>query len=317
MSDETRPDLMERLRQLKPKGKEPNSANVLNNWITAVERDAAGVEAGRLGWLVASTIVTAALQRAVAQDGGTRFLLKGGTMLQHRLSVPTRSTRDVDGLVRGDLEGFIADLDLVLAEPWGVVGFRRGEVEVIDTPAKIIKPRRFQVTLTLRGVTWRKVQVELSPDEGGAGQTGEAFPAAELAGLGLPDPDRLVGLAMRYQIAQKLHAATDPHNPPVDVNDRARDVVDLLLLKALSEDTGEPAKPAIRAAGVDIFEARAKEAVALGRTPRAWPPQLTAYPHWHDDYAKAAASAHIDIPLEEAVATLNAWINEIDHAGPC
>ncbi|MCL2482802.1 MAG: hypothetical protein FWF43_05195, partial [Propionibacteriaceae bacterium] len=90
-----------------------------------------------------------------------------------------------------------------------------------------------------------------------------------------------------------------------------------LLLKALSEDTGEPAKPAIRAAGVDIFEARAKEAVALGRAPRAWPPQSTAYPHWHDDYAKAAASAHIDIPLEEAVATLNAWINEIDHAGPC
>ena len=49
MTDETTPDLMERLRQLKPKSKEPNSANVLNNWITAVERDAAGVEAGRLG----------------------------------------------------------------------------------------------------------------------------------------------------------------------------------------------------------------------------------------------------------------------------
>jgi len=317
MSDDTRPDLMARLRQLKPKSKEPNSTNVLNNWITAVERDVAGVEAGRLGWLVASTIVTAALQRAVAQDGGTRFLLKGGTMLQHRLSVPTRSTRDVDGLVRGDLEDFIANLDSVLAQPWGAVGFRRGEVEVIDTPAKIIKPSRFQVTLTLRGVTWRKVQVELSPDEGGAGQTGEAFPAAELAGLGLPDPDRLVGLAMRYQIAQKLHAATDPHNPPVDVNDRARDVVDLLLLKALSDGTGEPTEPAIRAAGVDIFEARAKEAVALGRHPRAWPPQLTAYPHWHDDYAKAAASAHIDTPLDQAVAILNAWINEIDQAGSC
>jgi len=317
MTDDARPDLMARLRQLKPRGKEPNSANVLNNWITAVERDAIGVEAGRLGWLVASTIVTAALQRAVAKDGGTRFLLKGGTMLQHRLSAPTRSTRDVDGLVTGDLEGFIADLDSVLAQPWGAVGFRRGEVEVIDTPAKIIKPRRFQVTLTLRGVTWRKVQIELSPDEGSAGQVGEAFPAAELAGLGLPDPDHLVGLAMRYQIAQKLHAVTDSHNPPNDINDRARDVVDLLLLKTLSEDTGELTMPGIRAAGVDIFEARAKEAVALGRAPRAWPPQLIAYPHWYDDYAKASTSAHIDTPLEEAVATLNTWINEIDKARSC
>ena len=54
--------------------------------------------------------------------------------------------------------------------------------------------------------------------------------------------------------------------------------------------------------------------MTLGRTPRAWPPQLTAYPHWHDDYAKAMASAHLDIPLDEAVTILNAWIDEIDKA---
>jgi len=308
------PDLRSRLRQLKPKQKQPNSAAVLNNWIAKAERDLEVDEGGRLGWLVASTVVTAALQRAAAEDGGSRFLLKGGTMLQHRLSVPTRSTRDVDGLVRGDIEAFIADLDPILAEPWGVVGFRRGDIEVIDTPAKIIKPRRFQMTLTLRGVTWRSIQVELSPDEGSAGQVGETFPGPELAGFGLPDPDHLVGLAMRYQIAQKFHASTDPHNPPDYVNDRARDVVDLLLLKDLADETGKPTLPDIRAAVVDIFEARAAEAVCLSRMPRKWPPRLTAYSHWRDDYAKAAASAHLDIPLEEVVVILNAWIDEIDKA---
>lgn len=308
------PDLRSKLAQLKPKQKQPNSAAVLNNWIARAERDLEIDEGGRLGWLVASTVVTAALQRAAAEDGGRRFLLKGGTMLQHRLSVPTRSTRDVDGLVRGDIEAFIADLDSILAEPWGVVGFKRGDVEVIETPAKIIKPRRFQMTLTLRGVTWRSIQVELSPDEGDAGQIGETFPAPELAGFGLPDPDRLVGLALRYQIAQKLHASTDPHNPPEYVNDRARDVVDLLLLKDLADKTGKPALPDIRAAAVDIFEARAVEAVSLGRTPRNWPPRLTTYPHWHDDYAKSAASAHVDITLADAVVILNVWIDEIDRA---
>jgi hypothetical protein len=44
---------------------------------------------------------------------------------------------------------------------------------------------------------------------------------------------------MRYQIAQKVHASTDPHNPPEFVNDRARDVVDLLLLRATHRDVRE------------------------------------------------------------------------------
>jgi len=119
MPDDSQAGLLQRLRNLKPKTKEPNSANVLNNWIMLAERDMNGVEAGRLGWPVASTIVTAALQRAVFFDGASRFLFRGGTMLQYRLSVPTRSTKDVDGLVRGDLESFLALLDDVFTEPWG------------------------------------------------------------------------------------------------------------------------------------------------------------------------------------------------------
>lgn len=307
-------DLSTRLHELKPKLKHPNSATVLNNWITKAEQDLGVGEGGRLGWLVASTIVTAALQRAVAADGQSRFLLKGGTMLQHRLAMPTRATKDLDGLVRGDIEAFIADLDAILSQPWGPVGLRRSEIEVIDTPARLIKPRRFQVTLSLRGVTWRRVQVELSPDEGSAGEDGEAFPAPELSGFGLPDPVRLVGLAMRYQIAQKLHASTDPHDPPQSVNDRARDVVDLLLLKSLVEDGGEPTLTVIRIAALDIFTARASEARALGSTPRAWPPQMTSHPHWADDYARAAESARVLVRLDDAITTLNAWIHRIDKA---
>jgi hypothetical protein len=43
-------------------------------------------------------------------------------------------------------------------------------------------------------------------------------------------PDTLATLALRFQIAQKLHACTDPHDSPASINDRPRDVVDLLLL---------------------------------------------------------------------------------------
>ncbi|MDR1079229.1 MAG: hypothetical protein LBL55_11370 [Propionibacteriaceae bacterium] len=83
-------------------------------------------------------------------------------------------------------------------------------------------------------------------------------------------------------------------------------------MKDLVESTGSPTLPELRRAGVDIFEARAAEAEALGLVPRRWPPTMTAHPHWADDYAKAAASAGVSIGLAEAVSVVNQWIERID-----
>ena len=121
-------------------------------------------------------------------------------------------------------------------EARGPLTLRRGEVEIVDSPAKIIKPRRFDIVLELRGVTWRRIPFEISADEAGIGAEDETIDAPPLSGFGLPDPDALVGIALRFQIAPKLHAVSDPHEPPVSINDRARDVVDLLLLRDLARD---------------------------------------------------------------------------------
>ena len=112
------PDPSAVLGGLKPKTKVPTSTRVLETWIGQAERTA-GVDGGRLGWLVATTVVTAALQRAVDDQGHSRLLLKGGTLLQHRLGVSARATRDLDGLVRGDIETFLGELDRSLRQPWG------------------------------------------------------------------------------------------------------------------------------------------------------------------------------------------------------
>ena len=314
MPDGTKPfNLAAALSRLKPKDKAPRSAHILDVWVAQAEVQLES-DGGRLGWLVASTVVAAALQSAVDADGSSRFLLKGGTMLQHRLPGATRTTTDVDGLVRGDIDGYLATLDAALRQPWGPVTFKRGIVEVIDVPGKLIKPRRFDMVLLLNGVTWRRLQVEVSPDEGQAGQTADRIAAPSLAGFGLPTPDYLVTPSLQYQIAQKVHAATDLHAPPEFVNDRARDVVDLLLLRDLIQSAGEPQLSAVRAAIVDIFDARAAESAVTAREPRRWPARLTAYPHWQVSYKKAAESAGVSASLDDGVSAVNAWLAQIDAA---
>lgn len=300
--------LTDRLASLPDKGSPPASMKMLNDWVNHADRRAnAG---GRLGWLVASTVVVAALQRAVDDTQTPRFLLKGGTLLQHRLGQETRATKDIDGLIRGDIEEFLASLDDALALPWGPLTLRRERLAVIRTPSRVIQPRRFDVLVEMRGKTWRRIQVEISPDEGGAGSEHEAFPAPHLGSVGLPAPAEMVGLAMRFQVAQKIHACTDPHRPPDDINDRPRDVVDLLLLRDLGVGPLADAKAAVLA----TFDARAADARALGRPERTWPTQVVAHRHWTTDYERARTQAGIELDLPTAVAQVNAWFAEIDGA---
>ena len=68
---------------LKPKEKAPKSGHILDGWIAKAERDLCS-GGGRLGWLVASTVAAAVLQRALDGQSEPAFLLKGGSLLQHK-----------------------------------------------------------------------------------------------------------------------------------------------------------------------------------------------------------------------------------------
>lgn len=66
------------LRALTPKAKAPVSAKVLNTWIAQAEgKLGEEAKAGRLGWLVASSVAIAAVQRAIDVNGRQLFLLWG------------------------------------------------------------------------------------------------------------------------------------------------------------------------------------------------------------------------------------------------
>lgn len=299
--------------QLKARGKSPNSVRVLNTWIAAAARELS-VDHARLAWLVASTVVIACLQRVVDAQGRSIFLLKGGTYLQHRLNVQGRATKDVDGLVRGDIDDFLAQLDEVLKLPWGTLTLTRVNLEVINAPTRMVKPRRFDIAVELKGTTWRRIQVEVAADEGGAGDEHEELTSPQLEHFGIDTPEALFGIALRYQIAQKLHACSDPHDPPTEVNDRARDLADLVLLHSQIAIEGVPSRTQLREACEALFEARAQDAIALGRVPRRWPCAVAIHPHWQADYHRAATDAGIGHSITEARDLVNRWITEINAA---
>jgi len=311
--DPTQRPMQDVINELTARGKEPISASVLEKWVAKAQTDTQ-IEPGRLAHLIAATVVVAALQRAVDETGSSRFLLKGGTYLQYRLQATSRATKDVDGLVRGDMDEFLSAVDDSLQQDWGTLSLSRTQAETINAPTKVIKPRRFFLVLSLKGKTWRKVKVEIAADEAGAGAEHDTFTPPSLSHFGLPTPEQLIGLAMRFQIAQKIHASSDPHDPPVSINDRVRDVADLLLLRELVATDGLPSLPALREACVALFEARAAEAAATGYAPRSWPAQIVQHPHWVADYAAHARAYVLDLDLEDAIAQVNTWLREIDEA---
>ena len=70
---------------------------------------------------------------------------------------------------------------------------------------------RISVKVRVGTTTWRRVQVEVASDEGGAGDSSDVVIPPSLAGFGLPSPETLATLALRFQIAQeapRMHRST-------------------------------------------------------------------------------------------------------------
>lgn len=296
---------------LEPRNKAPVTVRALETWIQQAESKS-GIGARRLGWLLASSVLISALQREFHFDDNPRFLIKGGAYLELRLGLKTRATKDIDTLFRGDFSQCLEVLDLALADPFGEITFQRSEAEQIAIPMGTVGPIhwpiRLHVSLMIRGRTWRRLILEISPDEAGAGEQVDLFPSPSLSHFGLDTPETTAGIAMAYQVAQKIHACSASHEPKRP-NDRVRDVIDLLLLKDafFGEDKGIDS---LAAACWKIFETRTRRMDPSRAT--TWPPSLIAHAHWKRDYKVYAKDVGFDFDLNQAVDALNAWIKQID-----
>lgn len=290
----------------------PKTAQALTQAINKCGRELGMGQEWVQRW-VAFTIVADALA-SYAPDGEPAFHFKGGAAIELRMrqlrktSDPEpggfrpRATKDLDATYRGALQDLEAAVRAALAEPRHNFAFRV-EVETPDAPHM----RRFSIRVSYREERFGRVvekpfsnvQLEVSIYEG-TPRPPEMVPAFSLQPFGLEGPESLPCIPLTKQIAQKLHAVTDP---PADgrTNDRFRDLLDIVMLSALV-----PASPELREVCEETFAVRQRH---------RWPPEVVLYPHWRDPMEQRAREMGLDPQsADDIVAHVVEYIRDIARA---
>ncbi|MBA2471928.1 MAG: nucleotidyl transferase AbiEii/AbiGii toxin family protein [Pseudonocardiales bacterium] len=279
------------------KNKPPHNVSVLERWLTEASKQS-GVAAGRLRRWLGFMIVTAMLDRARhPEDGTPLFLVKGGVAMELRVDVGARATKDLDTAFRENIEAVTDHLDPALRAGHGDFTARRTELETVrDTGAL-----RCDIKLAYRGRSVITVQLEVAAAEAGMGDELDRVSAKSLGHVGLTGPDTVPCVAVRWQVAQKLHACTEV--PAMGENDRFRDLIDLQLLAGLVD---EQRWPDVRIACIAVFEGRAKH---------TWPPDVTIHGSWEAGYRALAEETAFHVGnVRDAADAVRQLIARIDKA---
>lgn len=252
----------------------PANLRALRDRLTqAAKRE--GVVFGRLQQHVA-VLVTTQFMSALTDEGGEPLLLvKGGVSLELRRGIPaSRTSKDLDAVGRADMQTVHDQLADASAAGWeGFTALLTPPV-TFDVPGQMVNPYRFTAKLSYQGKPFASVPVEVSAIEAGNADHHDKVSSGAMELVGLPAGDAVPCMTLEWQVAQKIHARTEPIGPPRR-NDRAHDLVDLQLLEALTTDE---MLPDIHAACADVFASRSKH---------AWPPRVEAQPHWAPIYSGA------------------------------
>jgi hypothetical protein len=259
----------------------------------------------RVMHLVRVGVVCAMLDDVRHDDGAHLFIVKGGTAMQMRFGIEARATTDLDVVFRGRLEQWLDLFDQALVNRiWnGFAVTRKTNPVQIEVTGLGYRPWRVPLQIRYEGRDFGSLTFEVAIDDiSGAHHDLVEPDGVELAVFAIHPPSVVPCLDVAYQIAQKLHACTEPLDGG---NDRVRDVVDIWLLETLADPDD---LTAVRAAAVETFHRRKRH---------IWPPVVEPSPSWSDDYAQLLAD-HPDAPptIEDAVAFLAELIARIDAAGP-
>ena len=264
------------------------------------------------------TIVADALASQSLQ-GSPAFEFKGGAAIELRMRqlrratgetsppasdtpvwVTPRTTKDLDATYRGtlnDLEQAIRD---ALVAPRHQFAFRV-ESETPHAPFM----RRFRIRVgycefrynAVVEKPFTNVQLDVSIYEG-SHLPPDKVPAFSLRPFGIDGPEHLPCIPLIKQIAQKLHAVTEPPIP-TRANDRFRDLLDLVMLSALA-----PPSQQLKTVCEETFRLRQRH---------RWPPEVVAHPHWIEPMEQRAKEMGLDQrSANDIVAHVEAYIRAIE-----
>lgn len=203
-----------------------------------------GLDQERLRRWVSFLALCGVLEQAVERGVIDTYYLKGGVAMELRFARAARTTKDFDLGLEGNRVERTRRLGEVLELGFDEFTFRLKpeihEMELADTV-------RVEVAVQYRTRAWQTVDIDLGP--GGAREVDLVRPAIPgLAEMGLPVARQVRCLGINEQMAQKLHACKGPQR-----EDRARDVLDILLVEML----GQLDYARMRVAAERIFAERA------------------------------------------------------------
>lgn len=203
-----------------------------------------GIDQERLRRWVSFLALCGVLERAVSGGIIGSYYLKGGVAMELRFAQQVRATKDLDLALAGDRKQRLQSLSASIRLGFGEFTFRlKSQVREMEQADTV----RVEVAIQYRTRSWQTVEIDLGP----ASQTEvELVPprvtGLEELGIQVVSPVRCIHLA--DQVAQKVHACTGPFGA-----DRARDVLDILLI----EDLGQLEPGQVRQAVGRVFQERA------------------------------------------------------------
>ncbi len=203
-----------------------------------------GLDQERLRRWVSFLALCGVLEQAVERGVIDIYYLKGGVAMELRFARAARTTKDFDLGLAGNRAERIRQLEEVLQLGFDAFAFRlKPEVHQMEMADTV----RVEVAVQYKTRAWQTVDIDLGPSE--AREVDLVTPAITgLAEMGLPVTAHVRCISIHEQVAQKLHACTGPQR-----EDRARDVLDILLLDML----GQLDYRRTRAAAERIFTERA------------------------------------------------------------
>ena len=242
-----------------------------------------------------------ALSNAIVAQLIGAGVVKGGSSLKLRYGdKATRVTKDLDTAWSTDLDSFLKEIRGRLSLGWN--GFT-GEIVVLKPASPKGVPFEYvmqpcAVHLSYLGTPWRIVDMEIGHNEIGDADVFDRIPVPQEIALlteylCLPALGEVQAMKLEYQVAQKLHGATERGSK------RVHDLIDLQLI--LAQDDIDMIKTAEICR--ELFSYRRKQ---------PWPTFVVKNENWDAVYADQKGNLDVLPFVDEAIAWANELISTLD-----